>query len=129
MPRKTVKKTTASSTRKKKVKLDELSQTHGKTEEFAPTTLDQVWGDTGMSKYKTLDEEEYQGSLHEMNKSDLQAHATQIGIIPIDNRDILTQRLVREFRNHINSYRAPQQSKQQNTDISPEVRRILAEGR
>ena len=78
---------------------------------------------------ETLDEEEYQGSLHEMNKSDLQAHATQIGIIPIDNRDILTQRLVREFRNHINSYRAPQQSKQQNTDISPEVRRILAEGR
>jgi hypothetical protein len=129
MPRKTVKKTKASSTTKKRVKLEDLNQTHGKKEEFRPTTLDQIWGDTGMSKYSTLDEDEYESSLKGMNKSDLQTHATTVGIIPIDNRDMLAQRLVREFRSHVNSYRAPRNSRQSNTSISEEARKILAEGR
>jgi hypothetical protein len=64
-----------------------------------------------------------------MNKSDLQTHATQVGIIPVDNRDMLTQRLIREFRNHVNSFRAPLESRQSNKTVSKEVRKILAEGR
>ena len=129
MPRKKVKKPTKTTASKKRVKLEDLNQAHGKEEKFRPTTLDQIWGDTGLSKYNTLEESEYEDSLGEMNKSDLQTHATQVGIIPIDNRDMLTQRLVREFRNHVNSYRAPQERKQVNKTMSKEVRRILAEGR
>ena len=40
--------------------LKNLSQTHGKTEEkekYEPTTLDQVWGDEGLSVYGTMNEE------------------------------------------------------------------------
>ena len=45
--------------KKSSKKLESLSQTHGK-EEFKPTTLDQIWGDTGISKYGTLNEDEYE---------------------------------------------------------------------
>ena len=45
---------------KKAKKLQSLSQTHGKEEgNFKPTTLDQIWGDDGVSKYGTLNEAEY----------------------------------------------------------------------
>ena len=66
---------------KKKVKnINELSQTHGKVEEYQPKTLDQIWGDTGMSKYKTLEEDKYMDYLSDMNKSDLQNYAEEVGI-------------------------------------------------
>ena len=81
-----------------------LSQTHGQAEEFTPTTLDQIWGDTGLWKYNTMELGEYNEQLQEMTKTDLQAHATKIGLIPVDSREMLTQRLVREFRRHVNSY-------------------------
>ena len=43
----------------RKKQISELSQTHGKVEDFKPTTLDQIWGDDGLSKYQTLDEVQY----------------------------------------------------------------------
>jgi hypothetical protein len=67
-------------------------------EGFQPSTLDQVWGDTGNTKYGTMDEAEYTDKLKEMNKSDLQAHASRAGLIPIDDRGILTKKLLTEFR-------------------------------
>lgn len=109
-------------------KLENMSQTHGKTETFKPTTLDQIWGDTGNSKYGTLNEEEYESQLNEMNKSDLQTHATKIGLVPIDDRVRLTKRLLSEFRVHVASYKRPE-FKQSNPKISKEVAKILAEGR
>ena len=40
----------------KKVKnIGQLSQTHGKLEEKEFRSLDQIWGDDGVRKYKTLD--------------------------------------------------------------------------
>jgi hypothetical protein len=40
----------------KKVKnIGELSQTHGKLEGKEYRSLDQIWGDTGISKYGTND--------------------------------------------------------------------------
>ena len=41
---------------KKKQNLEDLSQAHGKEEKFVPTTLDQIWGDEGLSKYGTMEE-------------------------------------------------------------------------
>jgi hypothetical protein len=41
----------------KKNKLEELSETNAKVEDFKPTSLDQIWGDRGTSKYGTLDPE------------------------------------------------------------------------
>ena len=42
----------------KKKALDEIEQIHGKEDKFEPTSLDQIWGDTGMYKYGTFNEGE-----------------------------------------------------------------------
>jgi hypothetical protein len=117
-----------------KNKLNKLKQTHGKEEtQNKPKTLDQIWGDDGLSKYKTNDVEAYTARLKEMNKSDLQAHAVKIGLIPIDDRNMLVQRLIREFKRHVASYRSPdikaetQASKENH--ISKTALDILREGR
>ncbi len=110
-------------------KLKTLKQVDGKKENFKPTTLDQVWGDTGISKYNTLQETEYTERLNSYNKSDLQAHAISVGLVPVDDRDRLTQRLVKEFRKHANNYRIPQTETNVSSKISPEIKKILDEGR
>lgn len=110
-------------------KLNELTQTHGKVDKFQPTTLDQILGDTGMSKYGTMDLEEYKRQLNTMNKVDLQAHATRIGLVPIDSRERLIKQLLREFNLYVGAYRYPSDKKQTTPEVSPEVARILAQGR
>ena len=123
---KKAKKTTKS--KKKVKKIQELSQAHGKNEELKPTTLDQVWGDDGLWRYDTHEEVVYQARLKEMTRIDMQTHATKVGLIPVENRDILEKRLLREFRRHVASYNRPTEI--DNTlKISNEARRILEEGR
>jgi len=64
-----------------------------------------------------------------MSKSDLQAHASTVGIIPIDNREMLSQRLMREFKKYVASYNAPIEKKRGGIKLSKEAKSILAEGR
>ena len=118
----------------KKTSLKSIKQAHGKQEnvKFEPRTLDQVWGDTGLGKYNTFDVDVYKDKLDNMAKTDLQAHATKIGLVPIDNRSTLTQRLVREFRKHVNSFKPHELSASKMEDptkIPENVKKILEEGR
>lgn len=111
-------------------KLQNLSQAHGQEETFKPTTLDQIWGDRGLSEYQTMDENVYKSGLDDMNKSDLQTHASKKGLVPIDDRNLLTKRLLSEFRKHVNQYRVPTDTLDNSyTKLSPEVRKTLEEGR
>jgi hypothetical protein len=123
--KKNIKKTSKAS-RKKSLK--SLSQTHGKEEGVEPTTLDQIWGDSGMGKYKTIEKAEYEEGLDNMTKSDLQTHATKVGLIPVDNREILKGRLMREFTKHVNGYRKPA-SRAKTEKVSSAVKKILSEGK
>jgi|TARA_R100000329_G_scaffold90089_1_gene75444 hypothetical protein len=126
MPRK---KTT---TAKKTKKVEDMSQAHGKVEKPLYTTLEQIWGDTGISKYGTFDENEYAEELTNMTKSDIQAHANKLGLVPIDNRTELTKRLMKEFIYHKSRYSTiPADIQVNNIDanLSPEVRKILSEGK
>jgi len=113
---------------KQKKKLENLSQTHGKLENIEYKTLDQIWGDTGLSKYKTTNLKEYIDYISEMNKSDLQAHANKVGLVPIDNRDMLTKRLISEFKKFISTFNVPK-----NTDnsvgLDKRSKDVLAEGK
>lgn len=111
-------------------KKKELQQIHGKEETFQPTTLDQVWGDDGVAKYKTLDMEEYKQAIGEMSKADLQSHATKMGIIPTDNREGLQKKLVREFCSHVAGFKRPVHV-DANRPIAPsaEALKIMSEGR
>ena len=125
------------SSKTQKNSLESLSQTHGKEENFKATTLDQVWGDDGNWKYDTMDDKEYEKELNNMVKSDLQTHATKIGIIPIDNRPMLTQRLVREFKKHVSIYESTAVRLQEDKvlldakdkDVNSEIQKILEEGK
>jgi len=110
----------------KNSKLNNLHQTHGKVEK-EKLTLDQVWGDTGTGKYGTLDTAEYDDYLNNLNKSDLQAHAIKIGLVPIDDRHTLINRLKKEFKKHIALYSQSKLKKE--TKISKSVKDILSEGR
>ena len=49
MPRKT-KTTPKKTSAKKPKKVEEMSQTHGKEERPLYSTLEQIWGDTGLSE-------------------------------------------------------------------------------
>ena len=116
--------------KRKKKSLDSINQTHAKVEKkFEPTTLDQIWGDDGTSEYGTLDYDSYKGKIFDMNMSDLQAHASRVGIVPIDNRNMLTDRLLREFGRHVSSFKKPSEDLQENQNIPKKIRDILAEGR
>lgn len=117
---------------KKAKKTSDMIQTHGKEDKREtirkPRTLDQVWGDTGLWRYNTLEEEEYALQLKGMDKADLQSHATKVGIIPIEDRSQLTKRLMTEFKKHVSMYNAPEPPKS-NNQVSERAMRILKEGR
>lgn len=113
-----------------KNKLSKLSQAHGKVESFEPTTLEQVWGGANPTAiYGTMDESVYRRQLDEMDKADLQTHATQKGEIPIDNMPLLKRKLVRRFHDTLLPYIKPITPPRQAVKISAEVEKILAEGR
>jgi hypothetical protein len=113
----------------KKSKLQNLNQIDAKEELGRPTTLDQIWGDTGLQKYGTNNFDEYKAHLRSLNRSDIQAHAMKVGILPTDNHEILVARLEREFQRHVAAYQAPTDNKQKQKKISKDVQKILSEGR
>jgi len=112
--------------KKTKNQLESLSQTHGKVER--PLTLDQVWGDDGTRKYGTLNVEEYSKYLESLNKSDMQAHAIKIGLVPIDNRENLVKRLTTEFNKYVSQF-TPRPDINNGKKLSKSARDILSEGR
>lgn len=114
---------------KKKKSLEDLSQTHAMNEQFVPTTLDQIWGDEGLFKYGTMNEDEYAEKLDEMNKTDLWSHASKIGLVPIDNIPHLKRTLLSEFRKHVSSYRKTAGPQEAKAKIDKEVLKILSEGK
>jgi len=115
--------------KRKKKSVKNLSQAHGKEENFEPTTLDQIWGDDGTDAYGTLNERMYENQLDDMNMSDLQTHASTVGIIPIDNRQTLRDRLLREFKKHVSAYKKPIHEPESPSRIDPKAMKILSEGR
>jgi hypothetical protein len=114
--------------KKKTTKASKMQQTHGKTERIEPSTLEQIWGDDGFDKYSTLSEASYLDQLNGMTKSDMQAHATKVGLIPIDNVEIMKSKLLKEFTKHVNLYSRPSHAVPE-VDVSKEVKDILEEGK
>jgi hypothetical protein len=126
MPRKTSKKKI---TAKKPVK--ELQQTHGMEEKVGhkPTTLDQVWGDSGVEKYNTLDPDTYTEWVKDQDKASLQAHAASVGLLPVDHRGELEKRLLREFHIHRSKYTKPNSHGDELPKLDKSARDVLSEGK
>ena len=69
-----------------------------------------------------------------MNKTDLESHATSLGLVPAGDRIRLEERLVYEFQRHFNNYRMPADTNSTtnsttNADVPDHVRKILEEGK
>lgn len=112
-----------------KKKLRDMKQVDGKLDTFRATTLDQIWGDTGTGKYKTMDETVYAEQLRDMNLSDLQSHAIKVGFPPSSERERLIKRLIQEFRLHVANYSSNASPIKDAVKPSKELEKILSEGR
>jgi len=100
--------------------------------------LRQVWADPDFNKFGTEDLAEYEGKLDEMNLSDLQTHATKVGVIPRADRVRLKKDLLKSFKIYQTNARVcsgrvqkPQRKRQERKEknLSKEVLSIMAEGR
>lgn len=120
------KKTTGAKARKA---LAELQQVDG---EIAPETehltLESIIGDAAANPAGAATVGEYQEILAEMNKFDLQFHATKQGLVPIENRALLEERLVARFNINASRGRGVSKTVRNDAKISKEALDILAEG-
>lgn len=87
-----------------KKKLKDIQQVDGKLDNLTPVELDEILGATN-KMYKSTDIEKYKELLQEMNMADIQAHAVEVGLMPIDHRPTLVDRLLREFKKNTSSYK------------------------
>jgi len=108
-----------------------MLQIHGKEEivKRQPSSLDEILGET-LSVYTANSSDEYRGQLAEMNMTDLQAHAYKIGLVPTQDRKVLTDRLVQEFTKWNSRYGSNTiQSKIKSVeDLDAKAQKILREG-
>lgn len=114
---------------KKSKKLDALKQIHAKVDSPKPTMLDQVWGFNEISRYGTVDEVEYQAKLKDMTRADLENHARSVGCLVLESSERLREALLKQFRGYVLSLRKPDSNTTRPGKISPEVKRVLDEGR
>jgi hypothetical protein len=92
-------------------------------------SIDELLG-ISSNKYLTRDETRYENYISNLNTSDLQTHATQVGVLPNQDRSVTIKRLLKEFRIHnsgfLNTAEAVNPIKKK---IRQETIDILAEGR
>lgn len=100
-------------------------------QKFVPTTLDQILGVKGDSKYGTMDEQEYTARINGMSMADLYYHAVNVAeVAPTENRERLLNRLLSRFRGFVASFQRPANpSKLDPKKITPAIMKILAEGK
>ena len=102
----TTSKSTASrkSTAKKKVSLDSLQQTNGKTYEdqvAKARELEDILGIAKINPFKTNDKRVFKEMLEEMNLTDLQAFAVKVGVFPAGNKTVLRNKIKRAFESSL----------------------------
>lgn len=99
-------KSTASrkSTAKKKVSLDSLQQTNGKTYEdqvAKARELEDILGIAKINPFKTNDKRVFSEMLQEMNLTDLQSFAVKVGVFPAGNKTVLRNKIKRAFESSL----------------------------
>lgn len=87
------KKSTKEVTAAKPVNIDTMKQTHAALS--GPRAVETLMGYG--TKYKTADFSEYQGQIRAMTDIDLHDHAYDVGVVPVDPKDLLYDRLEKHF--------------------------------
>ena len=114
--------------KKKQIDGQVVNRVPSKDRDYAPHTLEQLLGDNGMAKYKTLDIAEYEKKLNEMSKGDLHVEAVRVGIVPTDSKSFLISRLLKEFRMYSMAYKKPH-FEEQKQKPSAKTLKILSKGK
>lgn len=120
-------------------KIDSLTQVNGKVESQKDisqlSTLDECWGAVNpLSAYGTINEKDYEAKLRNMNRSELEAHAREKGVMFTNALDgdapyeRLRGLLLKEFRAYAASLNRPVHKPSQLV-VSEQVKKILSEGR
>lgn len=107
-------------------------ETTGKIEDekFEPTLLEQVWGADSLSRYGTLELSEYTKRLDEMTRSDMEAHARQMGVVIVEHSPRLREKLISAFASYVSLVHKPaSQQHPTSTKLSDAAKKILSEGR
>lgn len=92
------------SSKAKASKLENLSQTTGKTYESKEEKiaraqeLEEILGIPQISPFKTNDPKVFEKNLEETNLTDLQAMAVRVGVFPSGNKTTLKNKLKRAFK-------------------------------
>jgi len=88
------------STAKKKVSLDGLQQTNGKSYEDQVSRareLEDILGVAKINPFKTNDKRVFAEMLEGMNLTDLQSFAVKVGVFPSGNKTVLRNKIKRAF--------------------------------
>jgi len=121
----------------KKNKLQEMDQVDGKLAGGSSFRgLDALIGEDCSHPYKQNNEEGYSSYLSELNSTDLHRHAEKVGLVPMNDRRVLKERLFREFRKFVASRSLVSSDLAQNhmnqdssaSSLSASAQRILREG-
>jgi hypothetical protein len=123
--------------RPKKVSLENMQIADG--EEIVPKTkqarsIYEILGKKS-HKYQANTQEEYVTYLKSLGMSELQSHAYECSILPIDNRLQLMDRLIREYCAQTNGYsvaavrRESFQELHDNSEQMAKVQKILSRGK
>ena len=112
-----------------KMNISNMKITDGKDhlcKNAAIKSLEQIWG-FSMSKYKTHKEKEYAHMLESMNKVDLQKECIKHDLMPKDSRELMTNRLMTEFKKYIATLNT-RDIKPHVLKVSDKARDILSKG-
>ena len=101
--KKTTKKSSKASAGKR-VKLEELNQTTGKSYEEQVSRareLEDILGVKKISPFKTNDKRIFKEMLEDMNLTDLQSFAVKAGVFPSGNKTVLKNKIKRAFESSL----------------------------
>jgi hypothetical protein len=121
----------------KKNKLQDLDQVDGKIAGAGSfRSLNSLIGEDSSHPYRQSSEATYEEYLNQLNSTDLHRHAEKVGLAPTNERRVMKERLMREFRKFLASRSLVSESlasSHMNQDssaggLSSEVQRILREG-
>lgn len=118
--------------KKKKTTLKEMGQVDGQTTAHAKyRSIDDILGERQhLFGCNTI--EAYEAKIDDMDMADLQEHALDLELRPIDNRSVLKDRLLNEFRKRLSKYTgsAVQESSViENPSKVNEIKKLLAGGK
>lgn len=106
-------------------------EAHGKLEDVKtqPSTLEQVWGYSGLSRFGVKSEAEYKEKVDDMQRADLERETRRLGQVVVESTTRLRENLLRLFRTEAAALNRPADKPQSRTAPDAAALKVLSEGR